>query len=441
MIPELNRIYQGDCWKKLDSFDSDFFDAVVCDPPYELGFMGKSWDSTGIAYNVRMWSEVRRVMKPGAHLLAFGGTRTYHRMACAIEDADFEIRDQIQWIYGSGFPKSLDVSKAIDKAAGAERKVVGERKRNGGPAGMTEDKGWHSGPMAHDDSKVRITEATTEAAKQWEGWGTALKPANEPVCLARKPLSEPTVAANVLKWGTGALNIDGCRVPLDGEKKTSGGCAGKTALHEGGISDRVAEDNTKGRWPANVIHDGSEEVLNGFPYAPGQYGKAKTDGTPKNNKIFGAMKHGTLNPVPREDATKSAARFFYCAKTSRAERNAGCESMEGKKVSRMNTQNGSEEKGESWSPIDERTGKTRDRFASVQENNHPTVKPISLMAYLVRLVTPPRGIVLDPFLGSGSTAIAAIREGHPWVGIELIESHVAIAQARIDAECKQIKLF
>jgi DNA modification methylase len=301
----------GDCLAVLPSFVGNSLDSCVTDPPYGLSFMGKAWDR-GVP-GAEFWKHVLRVLKPGAHLLAFGGTRTYHRMACAIEDAGFELRDCIQWIYGSGFPKSLNVSKAIDEAAGAERRVIGKR-----PA--------------------------TDAAREWQGWGTALKPACEMIVLARKPLSERTVVANVLRWGTGALNIDGCRV-------------GDYVQHSG-------------RWPANVIHDGSDEVAGAFPDAPGQQRSTGPEFKSKRN-VYGVYAE-TVAHEPRGDSG-SASRFFYGAKAD----------------------------------ADDRLG-----------SKHPTVKPLDLMQYLVRLVTPPKGVVLDCFAGTGTTGEAARREGFRAVLIE-----------------------
>jgi site-specific DNA-methyltransferase (adenine-specific) len=282
-------------------------DSIVTDPPYELGFMGKSWDNSGIAYSVELWSQALRVLKPGGHLLAFGGSRTYHRLASAVEDAGFEIRDQIMYLYGSGFPKSHNLK-----------------------------------------------------AQQWQGWGTALKPAHEPIVVARKPLIG-TVATNVLTYGTGALNIDGSRV---------------------GTTDAL------GRWPANVIHDGSEEVLEGFPNTKSGSGNKNAGNRPS---IFGnGLGRGKGDGIGGDEG--SAARFFYCAKASKSERNAGLEGL---------------------------------------PNFHPTVKPIALMRYLVKLVTPSNGTVLDPFLGSGTTAVAAILEGFNWMGCEMTEDYWPIIEARV----------
>jgi len=249
-------LYEGDCVEVMKRLPDNSVDSVVTDPPYELGFMGKKWDSTGIAYNVAMWREVLRVLKPGGHLLSFGGTRTYHRMACAIEDAGFEMRDQLQWLYGSGFPKSMDIGKAIDKAAGAER-TEGARIWTGGR---------RTGCIANSpetnlgtQTLVKFDTPATPEAQQWNGWGTALKPANEPIVLARKPLSERTIAANVLKWGTGGLNIDGCRIDLNGEKPPTGSgkpCPnGNADMMSRALGNRGNTTPVTGRFPANLLFD------------------------------------------------------------------------------------------------------------------------------------------------------------------------------------------
>jgi site-specific DNA-methyltransferase (adenine-specific) len=362
-------------------------DSIVCDPPYELGFMGKAWDASGIAYDGEVWRQALRVLKPGGHLLAFSGSRTYHRMACAIEDAGFEIRDQIMWVYGSGFPKSLDVSKAIDKAAGAEREVIGA----GGRSGTTRN------AMAGDFAgSWDATTPATEAARQWSGWGTALKPAHEPICMARKPL-QGTVAANVLRHGTGAINVDGCRVAAtDGYEKawdrpvsTNIGAKGGSFISEGiqHTIDISANKPEGGRWPANFIHDGSDEATAGLG---------------------------------------EAARFFYCAKASRSDREEGCDDLP------LRTGAEAVEREEGSAGMDSpRAG--AGRTASTVKNHHPCVKPTDLMRYLVRMVTPPGGTVLDPFMGSGSTGKAATLEGFNFIGIEMDEDYLAIAQARINA--------
>ena len=386
-------LLKGNCLELLATLPDNSVDSIVTDPPYELGFMGKSWDNSGIAYNVELWSQALRVLKPGGHLLAFGGSRTYHRLASAVEDAGFEIRDQIMYLYGSGFPKSHNVSKAIDKAAGAEREVVGSRPLTGN--GKTMRSGFHQpdGTGAGETEKQDVFEFTAPAtpeAQQWQGWGTALKPAHEPIVVARKPLIG-TVATNVLTYGTGALNIDGSRVETT-EKLSIGSNNRQNALVNFGMKDNkeTQEQNLQGRWPANVIHDGSEEVLEGFPNTKGVVRKPTGKGI--LNPETGWNANSMIDTTVRGFADSgSAARFFYCAKASKSERNAGLEN----------------------------------------QNFHPTVKPIALMRYLVKLVTPPNGTVLDPFLGSGTTAVAAILEGFNWMGCEMTEDYWPIIEARV----------
>ena len=377
-------LYNGNCLDLLALLPDDSIDSIVTDPPYGLSFMGKKWDYD--VPSVEIWAECLRVLKPGGHLLAFAGTRTQHRMAVRIEDAGFEIRDMLAWVYGSGFPKSLDVSKAIDKAAGAEREVAGfdaEKAKQQTRAVGTASYGDFGGNAG------AITAPSTNAARQWQGWGTALKPALEPITVARKPLAG-TVAANVLAHGTGALNIDGCRVHAEdaqaGRKRHGGGIAEN---HTSFVLPDSDHESPAGRWPANLIHDGSDEVLSAFPQAPGQMVKASTSDTQRaGQNTYGAMARGSNGQDPRGDAD-SAARFFYCAKASKRDRGEG--------------------------------------------NSHPTVKPTDLMRYLCRLVTPPGGVVFDPFMGSGSTGKAAVLEGFDFIGCELSAEYVAIAQARIDA--------
>jgi len=404
-------LLKGNCLDTLKTLEDNSVDSIVTDPPYELGFMGKSWDNSGIAYNPELWSECLRVLKPGGHLLAFSGSRTYHRMAVAIEDAGFEIRDQIMWIYGSGFPKSLDVSKAIDKAAGAER------------PNRTVETGGKSG--SHENPTRHVTNAGTPAtpeAQQWQGWGTALKPAHEPIVVARKPLIG-TVANNVLTYGTGALNIDGSRVSLqDGEIKVGGFGNGGIGFGGGDASDVEWQEDTKGRWPANVIHDGSDEVLAGFPNAKGKVGMKHIS---KFSFTVGEeVKGAKFESQAGLGDDGSAARFFYCAKASKAERNAGLEGL----PERRQDEDDYERAG---------TTNPRNRSQALRQNFHPTVKPLALMRYLIKLVTPPNGLVLDPFLGSGSTAVAAILEGFNWVGCEMTEDYWPIIEARVKWAKKQ----
>jgi DNA modification methylase len=372
-------LYHGDNREVLKQLPDNSIDSVVTDPPYELGFMGKKWDSTGIAYDVELWREVLRVLKPGGHLLAFSGSRTYHRMAIAIEDAGFDIRDQIMWIYGSGFPKSLDIGKALDKVAGAERTRVAYK---GGIApGHANYGGGQS--VIFDGTKVDDIAITAEA-KQWQGWGTALKPAHEPIVMARKFVTA-TIAANVLEWGVGGLNIDGTRVGNDGGTFKATKPEGKSnGIYGEGINGAVEiGELNAGRWPANVIHDGSDEVV----------------------ELFG-------EPL----------RFFYCAKASKRDRNEGLDGFEAKRASSYGYDIGLGNAGE---------GMFKDRNP-IKQNHHPTVKPTDLMAYLCRLVTPKNGTVLDPFMGSGSTGKAAMYEGFKFIGIEMTDEYLPIAKARIE---------
>lgn len=417
-------LYLGDCREVLRSLADASIDSIVTDPPYHLttgkkggsgpasvnldspygrskigtGFMGMTWDGGDIAHNIEMWAECLRVLKPGGHLLAFSGTRTQHRMVCAIEDAGFEVRDQIGWLYGSGFPKS--------------RNLDGD----------------------------------------WQGWGTALKPAWEPICVARKPLIG-TVGANVQAHGTGALNIDACRVATDdalggGDQRaeTTNKTAGwdrpwmqdpvAKAAHAARVNANVEKAEALGRWPANIIHDGSPEVLEKFPDAPGQMADVSLQpGARKTQNVYGAMNRaheasadrvytdagGTnfaMKPGARRLDAGSAARFFYCAKTSRTDRNEGLASGD--------------------EPAVETEATMRDRetadWPARNGNHHPTVKPTDLMAYLCRLVTPPGGMVLDPFMGSGSTGKAAMREGFRFIGIDMTPEYVDIAKQRIQHE-------
>jgi DNA modification methylase len=380
-------IINGNCLDELKNLPDNSVDSIVTDPPYGISFMGKKWDYD--VPSVEIWAECLRVLKPGGHLLAFAGTRTQHRMACRIEDAGFEIRDLIMWAYSSGMPKSHNVSKAIDKAAGAEREVVGKhpypaRNKPGGNSLNMSVVGMPDNP--------ELTVPATPEAKQWEGWGTSLKPSLEPITMARKPL-EGTVAANVLKYGTGAINIDGCLVEFQSESDKASwrwGGAGKennSVLSWKNSSKRIIQNNASGRWPANIIHDGSDEVVSLFPDAKSgrSNGLAKTGQSGKNTPL----RRGAL--ISRNDSG-SAARFFYCAKASPKDRNSGL---------------------------------------SDKDNDHPTVKPTDLMCYLCRLVTPPGGTVLDPFMGSGSTGKGAILEGFNFIGMELDPHYCEIAEKRI----------
>lgn len=376
-----HEIHIGSNLDVLPTLPDNSVDAIVTDPPYELGFMGKAWDASGIAYNVTLWRECLRVLKPGGHLLAFSGSRTYHRMTCAIEDAGFEVRDQIMWVYGSGFPKSLNVAKAIDaqvRCGGSSSRKLRQTEQETGGASYKLS-GVNNGILG--EKKVferKVWQASTDEAKQWDGWGTALKPAHEPICVARKPL-EGTVAVNVLKWGTGALNIKESRVCVE--------CGNDDANEFLDVCIDCAEEQ-QGRWPANLIHDGSQEVLELFP---GQ-------------------------------ADASAARFFYCPKASKSDRDDGCENLP--------------ETFYSMSGCDDQESTIGLNRKIMRKNSHPTVKPTDLMAYLCRLVTQPGGTILDPFTGSGSTGRGAVSQGFNFIGIELSAEYAAIAEARIKAATK-----
>ena len=399
----------GDCLERMKEIPDGSVDSIVTDPPYGLGFMGKHWDK-GVP-SAEIWAEALRVLKPGGHLLAFAGTRTQHRMAVNIEDAGFEIRDMIAWVYGSGFPKSLDVSKAIDRAAGAERDVTRE-----GQTKAPEDAGKFD--SATSAARERRDNPATDAARQWQGWGTALKPALEPITVARKPF-KGTVAANVLAHGTGALNIDGCRVTATDKTPAPVGVFVGSAIGPTGLrGERDGSADNLGRWPANLIHDGSDEVLAGFPVTGASKSGGKAGAIGYHAGGSGADRGG------HDDSGGSAARFFYCAKASKRDRDEGLEGLPLVKTVAMDGnsgRSGQRTAGDGVTPIEK----------PVRANTHPTVKPTDLMRYLCRLVTPPSGIVLDPFMGSGSTGKAARLEGFRFIGIELDENYFNIASNRI----------
>ena len=370
------QLHVGRCEDVLKTMPDNSVDAIVTDPPYGLSFMNHKWDYD--VPTVDQWQECLRVLKPGGHLLAFGGSRTYHRLVVNAEDAGFEIRDQILWIYGSGFPKSHNLDGDFD------------------------------------------------------GWGTALKPAHEPIVMARKPFKK-TVSANMAEHGTGAINIDACRIHTD---EALNGGAGGLLSHQRDGTEPVAdfEQAPEGRWPANIIHDGSDDVLTTFPDAKGQQGSLT--GNEPSAKMGSANCYGKMDrrheSTPRIDSSKSAARFFYCAKVKPKERDEGLERFIATSASDMT---GGRKEG-SAGINDPRAGAGRTNGA---KNNHPTVKPIALMSYLCRLITPPGGTVLDPWMGSGSTGRAAIEEGFNFIGIDLNPDYVTIASARIAHSFKKTK--
>ena len=413
-------LLHGDCLEQMKTLEDNSVDAIVSDPPYGISFMAKKWDYD--VPSVEVWKEAMRVLKPGGHALIACGTRTQHRMVVNIEDAGFEIRDVVSWIYGSGFPKSLNISKAIDKAAGVEREVVG--KKRAGLARKARGGGeMCGGNQSFEHLRVAdITAPATEAAKQWDGWGTALKPSSEFFTLCRKPLSEKTIAANVLKWGTGGINIDGCRVGTDAGWSYPSG-AGGNGFH-GGVgrkadgSRKDACESTQGRFPANLIHDGSQEVLELFPET--KSGGGNRNGAQKGDVFKGFGDTGVERVFKASQG--SAARFFYCAKASKKDRDEGLEAMTAKFAPTMGNGIGAKEH-------DPET-------ATPKKNTHPTVKPTALMQYLCRLITPTGGTVLDPYMGSGSTGKAAIKEGFDFIGCELDPDYFKIAETRINNEMK-----
>ena len=413
-------VINADCIEHMNTMPPESVDSIVTDPPYHLtskngqskGFMGKEWDGGAIAFRTEVWEAALRVAKPGAYLLAFGGTRTFHRMAVAIEDAGWEIRDTVMYVYGTGFPKSHNVSKAIDKEAGAEREIVGQRVHARKGVKIAEERTAIGAGSFGEERIGNVTVPATDAAKQWDGWGTALKPAWEPILVCRKPL-DGTVAQNVLAHGTGAMNIDGCRVvgediPINRLESWSGFGQEIRPNYE-------QEINNKGRWPANLIHDGSDEVVALFPEtAPSRQGKPR--GTAKK----GLFANSEFNKVGTEhNDSGSAARFFYCAKANKSDRNEGLEEFDLKR--------------EADRVSDDGVGgdNPRNRTNKLKLNHHPTVKPTALMRYLCKLVTRLGGVVLDPFCGSGSTGKAAILEGFMFIGIEKEFEYCEIANARI----------
>ena len=475
-------LLNGDCIEEMQKLidDGKQVDSIVTDPPYHLtsiterfgkegsapaqhgtdgafaraskGFMGKEWDGGDIAFRKETWELAYKLLKPGGHLLAFSGSRTYHRMAVAIEDAGFDIRDQIMWLYGSGFPKSLNIGKAIDKKLGNDREVVGTIERGSVEKAIEKGVGYTADP-ANQNNKAIFgygTETVTKGNTEWEGWGTALKPAHEPIVMARKPISEKSIADNVLKHGTGGINIDGCRIEGDVKHPDSNPDfrdAGKQSKEKIGIDklsygqtenikrkttkrksrsedgvwtddnsgmkaegSEFADADPRGRFPANVMHDGSEVVKDIFPHTKSGKDKNPTEG---NVSGFFGNNMGYYSKDANYGDEGSAARYFYCPKVSRTERDKG---LSGKK----------DGKPVRWNKAGEWTNDT-----TPAKNSHPTVKPVELMKYLCRMVTPKGGTVLDIFMGSGSTGMAAKDEGFDFIGIEKDKEYFQIAEQRI----------
>lgn len=413
-------LHLGDCLDVMRELPDASVDSVVTDPPYGLGFMGKHWDH-GVP-GVDFWREMYRVLKPGGYLLSFAGTRTVHRFGVAIEDAGFEIRDTLMWIYASGFPKSLDVSKALDKVAGAERERVMVPTKPGNHPDQ-------AGPIALGATGMTDTsKPVSDLARKWEGWGTALKPAHEPIVMARKPLVG-TVAANVTRYGTGAINVDGCRIEgeprtthADGNRRTA--TRGPT-MREGLAPHADPWPAPSGRWPSNVLLSDPELFDEPNPWVVGSGAVTTVPGTYKRNVRPDHFDDSSYSlPVPEYvnayGDSGGYSRFFLIPKADRAERERGLAGRDKGFAPTMNDGIG----GREHSPDDPR---------SYRANVHPTVKPIDLMRHLVRLVTPPGGVVLDPFLGSGTTALAASEEGFRCIGIEREAEYLEIAKGRLMA--------
>jgi site-specific DNA-methyltransferase (adenine-specific) len=435
------KVFFGSCLDVLPTFADNSVDAIVTDPPYELGFMGKSWDNSGIAYNVDVWRECLRVLKPGGHILAFGGSRTWHRLAVAIEDAGFEMRDSIAWLYGSGFPKSHNISKAIDKLHGAEREVIGQTR-----AGSKERKGFQGDmaimPFSSETIDLDITASATDDAKAWDGWGTALKPAFEPIVVGRKPLVG-TVAENVLEWGVGGLNIDATRIDFASEQDrasatpqgrvTSNINAGAAPdVDDSGRREVNRPDNSNGRWPANIILDEyTAELLDEQSNASRFFkiiNEKENNGTDNQAVKEGNQRSGVSTidgggiklSYGAGESFGDSSNFFYVAKASKKDRNEGLNELPEVRHADRNVTDGVG--GDN----------PRNRTNKAKQNFHPTVKPTALMQYLVRLVTPEGGTVLDPFTGSGSTGKAAILENKLFIGIELTEEYLPIIAGRLE---------
>jgi site-specific DNA-methyltransferase (adenine-specific) len=468
----------GDCLEVLKTIPDNSIDSVVTDPPYHLtsivkrfgkedsapaqfgtdgayaraskGFMGKEWDGGDIAFRTDVWSECLRVLKPGGHLLAFSHSRTYHRMGVAIEDAGFEIRDQIMWVYGSGFPKSHNIGKAIDKIEGNDREVVGETKA--GKTALGQNSGWNQ----HENrTEIEVTKGNSE----WEGWGTALKPAHEPIVMARKPLTEKSIAENVLKYGTGGINIDGSRIPFEDTQNAATNPKfrkennykmpepGQESNGAVSFTSSKNEYDTSGRFPANIIFDEEAGQLLDEQSGISKSSKHKWEGD-NNAPIYGKYEKGIREAT--YDDKGGASRFFYCPKAAKKDRNEGLDHLEDK-IGDTNNQAMRRLKCsncDNWYVAGDKSKECKceepNWIEPSTKNNHPTVKPTDLMRYLINLITPPNGTTLDPFMGSGSTGKAAVRCGVNFIGIEKEQEYMDIASARIQHEQNkplQTKLF
>lgn len=438
-----NVIIHGDNIEVIKTYPDNSIDSIVTDAPYGLGkepdpvkvmkawaecghydvqgkgFMGKTWDA--FVPQPAFWTECYRVLKPGGHVLCFFGTRTYDWGVMAMRFAGFEVRDCLQWIYGSGFPKSLDISKAIDKELGAEREKVKTPMGVTGnkyAKGLGDDRPWMQEAAINGYHEHAGSTPVTDSAKQYQGYGTALKPAIEPIVLARKPISEKTIAANVLKWGTGGLNIDGCRIGDEGRFNESASSNEIYGQFKGAEQDGRS---CIGRFPSNVIFD--EQAAELLDKQSGKTTSGTLNGTEPSGTTNGEYADRSLNTY---GDTGYASRFFYIAKASPGEREQGVRWMKRRKVN------------------DGRNAEVDNAFQrgeTLRANIHPTVKPISLMQHLVRLITPPGGICLDPFAGSGATCIACKLDNLQYIGIEMDVEYVNIAQERIKSYATQLKIF
>ena len=449
------KLYHGSMLDMLEVIKPKTIDSIVCDPPYELNFMGKGWDNSGIAFQPNTWKQCYEVLKPGGYLLAFGGSRTFHRIACAIEDAGFEIRDTIMWLYGSGFPKSMALDKALEsKLTTGNANKTEFHKLNG----ELEEKHHYGFTTANKEQGIRPKdytiegasnqylkelEATTELAKEFKGWGTALKPSFEPIIVARKPF-KGSLVDNVIEYGVGGINIDECRVgeiggvkkvniePNSGSKNSGFGCNGEL------------EELNKGRFPANTIltYDDTDfdEVCGGFPDTKSGVAIRHNSG---GNTFGGNNKKPPMGDLGYSDSG-SASRYFYCAKASKKDRDEGLENF---------IATTDRAKGNGLDRVCEFCGvsqltpelcycEVKSWITKPKKNTHPTVKPTELMQYLVRLVSPNGATILDPFNGSGSTGKAVMYENkernknYKYIGIELTPEYLPIAKARIEYVCK-----
>lgn len=428
MHDESFTLYQGKMQEVLSTFEKASIDSIVCDPPYELNFMGKGWDNQGIAFQPDTWKHCYDVLKPGGYLLAFGGSRTFHRIACAIEDAGFEIRDCIMWLYGSGFPKSQNIGLAIDKKLGLQgQRGIGGFNVGGIQEQQNRKAKLYIGSTTDGSKKEAYTDYKSEEAKQWQGWGSCLKPAYEPIIVARKPF-KGSLVDNVLAYGVGGLNIDECRISTSDDlariNKTDNGMFG-FGNNNNNKAQQCKEQGIEygGRFPANVIHDGSDEVMQGFPTNDKPNGSL-TKKYECNNDIYSPMP--PRNEFDSFNDTGSASRYFYCAKASKKDRDEGLDMFEEKQTTDGCIRANSD------------TARMFGANSISKKNIHPTVKPVELMQYLVRLVSPKGAIVLDCFMGSGSTGKAVMFENrerdanYHFIGIEMTEEYLPICKTRID---------